>query len=101
MWSVVEYDVCMVCVPFAECANFVECVNLVERVPAQVCEYDICVPCVNFPSLGDKGLEWYIDGPSIDDLHTDLSIDIYMFFHSYVNIRESDKFIDGSIDFDV
>ena len=68
MWSVLEYDVCMVCVPFAECAKFVQCVNLVERVPAQVCEYDICAPCVNFPSLGDKGLEWYIDGSSIDDL---------------------------------
>ena len=32
-----EYDVCMVCVPFAECAKFVECVKLVECVPAQVC----------------------------------------------------------------
>ena len=37
MWSVVEYDVCMVCVPFAKCAKFVECVKLVECVPAQVC----------------------------------------------------------------
>ena len=79
MWSVVEYDVCMVSVPFAECANFVECVNLVERVPAQVCEYDISVPCVNFPSLGDKGLEWYIDGLSIDDLPIYLSTSICFF----------------------
>ena len=37
MLSVVEYDVCMVCVTFAECVRFVECVKLVECVPAQVC----------------------------------------------------------------
>ena len=37
MLSAVEYDVCMVCVTFAECVRFVECVKLVECVPAQVC----------------------------------------------------------------
>ena len=37
MWSVVEYDVCMVCVTFAERVKFAECVKLVECVPAQVC----------------------------------------------------------------
>ena len=37
MWSVVEYDVCMVPVIFAECVKFVERVKLVECVPAQVC----------------------------------------------------------------
>jgi hypothetical protein len=54
MWSVVEYDVCMVCVTFAERVKFAECVKLVECVPAV--EYNICVACVNFPSLGDKGV---------------------------------------------
>ena len=49
MWSVVEYDVCMVCVTFAECAKFVECVEPVERVPRYV-DYYICLACVNFPS---------------------------------------------------
>jgi hypothetical protein len=40
MWSVVEYDVCVVYVTSAECAKFVECVKhvkLVACVPAQVC----------------------------------------------------------------
>ena len=37
MWSVVEYEVCMVCVTFVECVKLAECVKLVKCVPAQVC----------------------------------------------------------------
>ena len=37
MWSAVEYDVCIVCVTFAECLKSVEGFKLVGCVPAQLC----------------------------------------------------------------
>jgi hypothetical protein len=57
MWSVVEYEVCMVCVTFAECVKLAERVK--RAFPLRYVEYDIWVACVNFPSLGDEGLELY------------------------------------------
>ena len=74
--------------PLRSALNLWSVLNLWSAFPLRYVEYDICVACVNFPSLGDKGLEWYIDGPSIDDLHTDLPIDIYMFFIA-MSISES------------